>query len=180
MMTGDSMIRLCVFPACLLVAAAAGGCGAGDWSLRTKAPAVSEPQAVPGPIDLLLPKSIKVHPFTGRTFDEAGGVSGIDVRIQAIDHYGDPTKAFGNFRFEIYQFLPNHLDPKGKRLATWDESLLDPKKNLLHWEKMTQMYDFKLQWDEPIPVGRRLVLLVTFDSPFTDRMTDQREFVSGQ
>jgi len=165
---------------CLLALSVVGGCGRQDWSLQTKAPTGEGLRPVPSPIDLMLPKSIRIHPFTGRMFDEAGGVSGIDVRIEAIDHYGDATKAFGNYRFEIYRFVPNSLDPKGKRLATWDEALLDPKKNLLHWDKMTRMYVFKLQWDRPIPVGQRVVLLVTFDSPFTPRLSDERQFVSGQ
>ena len=156
------------------------GCNSGKWGFGTKSPVSREPQEIPQPISLLLPKSVRVHPFTGRTFDEAGGISGIDVRIEAIDAYGDATKAFGSFRFEMYRFMPNSLDPKGDMIATWDEDLLDPTKNLLHWDKTTRLYTFKLQWDQPVPVGRRLVLVATFDSPFTERLADQWEFVSGQ
>jgi len=156
------------------------GCNSDGWRFGTKSPISREKQEIPQPISLLLPKSIRVHPFTGRTFDEAGGISGIDVRIEALDAYGDATKAFGDFRFEMYHHVANSLDPKGAMIAIWEESLLEPKKNLLHWDKTTRLYTFKLQWDRPVPVGKRLVLVASFDSPFTERLTDQWEFVSGQ
>jgi len=139
-------------------------------------------QSVPEPLHLLLPHEVRIHPFTGtRTFDEAGGVRGLDVRVEAKDAYGDMTKAFGDFRFELYAFRANSPDPKGRRLMVWRESLLDPKDNLMHWGGMVaRRYQFRLQWDQPIPVGRKLVLTVTFTSPFTERLTDEHVFVSGQ
>ncbi len=169
-----------------LLAVLVCGCKGRKWSLRgwnsgTKASPAEPRQAVPKPINLILPRSIRIHPFTGtRTFDEAGGIKGIDVRIEARDAYGDAAKAFGSFRFEMYEFVPNSLDPKGNRIATWQEDLLKPKKNLLHWDKITRTYEFKLQWNQPIPVGRRFVLLAFFSSPFTERFSDERIFISGQ
>jgi len=167
---------------CMLgLIATACGCGDAGWGFGFKQSAAAPPQAVPAPIDLLLPKTIRIHPFTQtRVFDEAGGIKGVDVRIEAVDAYGDATKAFGDFRFEMYDFVTNSLDPKGKRIATWNESLLEPKRNLLHWDKITRTYEFKLQWDRPIPVGKRYVLVAVFSSPFTRRIIDERVFVSGQ
>ena len=165
----------------LLASAVLGGCGSEGWNVGFKSHAAAKSQAVPEPISFLLPKTIRIHPFTGtRTFDEAGGVRGIDVRIEAADSYGDATKAFGDFRFELYQFQPNSPDPKGRRIATWQVPLLEPKANLVHWDSITRTYEFKLQWDEPIPVGERFVLVCVFSSPFTERRFAQRVFVSGQ
>jgi len=136
---------------------------------------------IPRPINLLLPREIKLHPFTGtRTFDAAGGIRGIDVRVQALDAYGDATKAFGEFRFELFEFVPNRPDPKGNRVNLWNNDLLDPKVNLVHWDPITRTYAFKLQWFNGIPVGERFVLTVTFASPYTDRLFDERVFVSGE
>lgn len=157
------------------------GCDFQSWRFGTKGSDQRVLQPVPEPIDLMLPRDIRIHPFTGmRTFDETGGIKGIDVRIETVDAYGDAAKAFGNFRFEMYEFLPNSIDPKGKRIATWEEALLKSKKNLLHWDKITRTYKFKLQWDKPIPIGKRFVLVVIFSSPFTERMFTERVFVSGQ
>jgi len=137
--------------------------------------------AVPRPISLTLPKQIAIHPFTGiRLFDESGGIKGVDVRIQALDASGDSTKAFGDFRFELYVFRPNSLDPRGERLAVWEVPVADPKINSLHWDNITRAYKFKLQWEQPIPVGKQYVLAAVFSSAFTERLMAQRVFVAGQ
>ena len=161
----------------------AGGCSGGPgWSVSGARP---EPAAegsvkIPPPVNYLLPKSVNIHPFTGmRTFDEAGGIRGIDVRVEAKDAFGDATKAFGKFIFQLYQFLPQNPNPKGKLIMTWEEEMLDPQKNLLHWN-IHRTYEFKLLWDSPIPVGQKFVLEVIFSSPFTQRLTAERVFVSGQ
>ena len=152
-----------------------------NLSVLPKGSDESETRKVPPPIDLLLPHKISVHPFTGtRTFDQAGGARGFDVRIEATDSFGDPTKAFGDFRFELYDYRPFSPDPKGTKIATWRESLLEPKRNLQHWDNIAKRYQFKLQWGQPIPAGQRFVLVATFTSPFTGRLFDQHIFVSGE
>lgn len=136
---------------------------------------------VPQPIDMLLPKEISIHPFTGtRVFDEQGGIKGMDVRIEAKDSFGDATKAFGQFRFEMYDFRPQNPDPKGAMLASWDVNLIEPKDNLVHWDNITRTYQFKLQWAKPMAVGRWFVLVAVFSSPYHERLFAQREFISGQ
>jgi hypothetical protein len=136
---------------------------------------------VPSPINLLLPQRIHIHPFTGmKTFDAAGGVKGIDVRVEALDAYGDATKAFGDFRFELYAFRPQNPDPKGRLIASWSEPLLDPKVNALHWWNVSRTYVFKLQCEQPIAIGQQYVLLATFSSPYSDRKFAQRVITAGQ
>ena len=170
-----------------LVLAASAGCDGEKFAF--KAPWITRPQTnanaaksrVPEPIHLLLPQAIRVQPFTGtRTFDETGGIKGVDVLIKAIDAYGDSTKAFGKFQFALHEYRPGDPNPKGPRIATWQEDLLEPKKNLLHWNRIHQAYEFKLQWYRPIPIGRKFLLAVSFSSPFTERKFAERHFVSGQ
>ncbi len=162
---------------CLAAVIAAVSVLAGCTNLQKS----SVQQPVPSPISLLLPCEIRIHPFTGaRTFDEAGGIKGIDVRIEAVDTYGDSTKAFGDFRFELYAYKLNSSDPKGDRITAWAVSLMEPKDNLMHWDNITRTYEFKLQWDKPIDVGQRFVLVAVFASPFTERLFTERVFISGQ
>lgn len=135
---------------------------------------------VPPPLHLLLPAAIDIHPFTGtRTFDAEGGVKGIEVRVTPRDAYGDATKAFGTFRFELYEFHANRADPKGERRAFWDVSVMDPKVNRVHWD-VSLTYKFRLEWDQAIPVGRRFVLVAIFSSPFTKRLFAERKFIAGE
>jgi len=171
----------------LLAAMGAPGCDNGRLASKPPwdTPAAPRPEQggtpVPAPLNLLLPKAISIHPFTGtRTFDQTGGVRGIDVRITALDAYGDATKAFGKFHFALHEYRPNSPDPKGERIYTWEEDLLKPQKNLLHWDRITRTYEFKLQWYRPIEVGKRFLLIVSFSSPFTERKFAERVFVSGE
>lgn len=171
-----------------LLAACLGGCQDGKLNMPSAWPATAAAphgevgaQQVPAPVNLLLPKAIRIHPFTGtRTFDQAGGVKGIDVRVEALDGFNDPTKAFGQFNFALHQYVQGNPDPKGKRIATWEENLLEPGKNIQHWDSITRTYEFKLQWYHAIPVGSRFVLSVSFTSPFSERKFAEHIFVSGQ
>jgi len=138
---------------------------------------------VPQPVNLLLPKSVRIHPFTiTRTFDQSGGIRGVDVRIEAFNAFHEATKAFGSFRFEVYTHKQNSQEPKGSLRGIWEiePSLLDPRENLRYWNRHQQMYEFKLQWDKPIPVGQKFVLVAVFTSPFTQRLRSERIFTSGE
>lgn len=153
-----------------------------SWSNPTSTGQSTEiTQQVPKPINLTLPKSIHIHPFTGmRSFEESGKDKGLDVRIEAMDSAGDTTKAFGDFRFELYFFRPVAADPKGNKIATWEVSLSDPKKNAVHWDNITRAYKFKLQWNQPYKASDRFVLAAIFTSPFTGRLFNERVIVAGQ
>ena len=170
------LFRLLLLPAAAAAAGAALGCSGGV--LREPAPGETE---VPYPVNLLLPQELAIHPFTGtKDFDEAGGAKGIDVQIEFKDAFGDSGKAFGTFRFELYTFRADSPDPKGERITFWEVSLMDPKTNLLHWKSFAQRYQFKLEWQRTLPVGRRYALAVTYSSPYSTRLEDERIFVVGQ
>lgn len=168
--------------AIVLGAALLAGCGGGGMSMTAAGGTGGVVvQKVPEPLHLLLPDSIRIHPFTGtRTFDEQGGIKGIEVRVEALDAYGDPTKAFGDWHFSLHAWQAGVADNRGKQVATWEEPLLTAQKNLLHWDSITRTYKFKLQWYKPIAVGHKFILTATFSSPFTERKFAQREFVAGQ
>jgi hypothetical protein len=140
---------------------------------------------IPKPINMLLPQQVRIHSFTGsRVFGAEGGVTGIDVRVEALDGFGDATKAFGRFRFELFHYQADSANPKGLRIAVWnsekDLDLTDVERNRQHWNSIFRTYQFKLGWTENIPIGKKFVLVTTFESPFTERLTDERVFVSGQ
>jgi hypothetical protein len=168
----------------LALAGALAPSGCKNGALAPSGPeAASQPAAarrVPAPLDLLLPKAIRIHPFTAmRVLEEAGGVTGVDARVEALDGYGDSGKAFGKFRFELYSFRPNNPDPKGERLGVWSADVEKPRVNRDHWNKVHRTYQFKLRWGQPIPAGQRFVLLAVFESRFTGRLFDERVFIAG-
>jgi len=153
-----------------LLAGVCAGCGPD----RAKEP-------VPYPVSLLLPKSVHFHSFTKtRIFDEKGGIRGIEAWVTLRDAYGDPTKAFGELRFELYEFRPGNPNRRGGRKAHWAVSIMDPRANRVHWNDASLAYTCRLRWDESIPVGQHFVLAVTFSSPFTERLFAERELVAGE
>ena len=156
-----------------------GGAGCDVGLVRAKGRATTAAQKVPSPINLLLPKALNIHPFT-QTATFNPGNSGIHARIQARDAYGDPTKAFGDFRFELYNFRSYHQDKKGAKIAGWEVSISDPKQNLTHWDRHTRSYEFKLGGQRELPTGKKVVLVVIFSSRFTPRITAEREITAGE
>lgn len=169
--------RACLFAALAAAAAVIGGCEGLQWPASRPA----RPQVVPEALEVLLPKQIRIQEFTGtREFGQAGGIKGIDVRIEAKDGYGDTTKALGMFHFELFHYKPNSPDPRGGRIAVWTVNVEDPKLNRRYWNDIHRIYQFKLGWDEPIPIGRKFVLTAAFESKFTERLFHQRAFVSGE
>jgi hypothetical protein len=133
----------------------------------------------------LLPREIRLHPFTGtRTFDPAGGLRGVEARVEVINHLGEPTNAFGNFLFMLYAFRPHEADPRGQRLDAWAIELAGTKENLQYWDSLSRTYKFPLVLREPLPVGKQAVLEVYFQDPAqpasAPRLYDRRVFVSGE
>ncbi len=131
---------------------------------------------VPEPIDLMLPRKVRIDPFSDvrRAAVQADG--GVDVLIEATDSFGDATKAFGTFRFELYAFRANNTDPKGRLLTTWEVPVIDPKTNIVHWDGISRKYRFRLKWGKDIAAGQPFVLAVVFSSPFTQRLMDEHKF----
>jgi hypothetical protein len=142
----------------LLAAACAGGCAD-----ATPPPGGIE---IKPPLSLMLPHTIRVHPFTGLRTLEAG-VRGLDVRMEALDAYEDTTKAFGTFRFELYEFKPYSSNRKGALIESWEVDLMNSRENVIRWDPITRSYRFKLGLNESVPAGRRLVLAVSFESPYS-------------
>lgn len=132
-------------------------------------------QAVPYPINLQLPKEIKIHPaIKYKIIDQAKGTKIIEVFVEAVDSDGDPTKAYGKFAFQLC--LPGSNQGA---IATWDSGmdLTSQDKNRQHWDKIKQKYAFRLNIDQQLPAGRQLVLVATYTSDFTPRLTSEANFV---
>jgi len=143
---------------------------AGCDGISPKGGNVETCEKVPDPISLLLPQKISIHPFTQTaTFED--GKQGLHMRIQFTDFFGDPTKAFGDLRFELYEFKPYQQHKRGDQLDIWDEYISDPDKNMIHWDSHTRSYEFRLASKNPILPGQKFILVVYFNSRFTPRMT---------
>jgi hypothetical protein len=157
----------------LPLAAGVLGCTGDEGWVRPTGSGARAVDQVPHPINLLLPKQVEIHPFT-RIARFGDGTGGVHARVKALDAFGAETRAFGKFRFELYEIRRQSLQRKGRRLADWEVNLAEPDLNLLHWDRHTRSYEFKLAWDHTLPAGRDVLLTVSFTSRFTTRLNDER------
>ncbi len=138
------------------------------------------PVGGPAVNEMLLPETIQISGQTGwRQLGEAGGVQGIEAQIEAIDQFGERTKASGTFQFELYTHRDHQADPRGKRIAFWAVDLTTVEPNVEYWDRLFRAYRFPLSWDKPIPTGRKVVLQVRFSTPGGKRLFAHRVLVSG-
>ena len=139
---------------------------------------VSSGGTVPPPLEQYLPSSLKIHSFTEMR-ELKNGRFGIDAYIQAVDPWGEPTKAFGNFRMELYEFRKFHHEKKGKPVEAWPPvQISKPGRNQEYWDHHTRSYHFRLGMVNRIPPGRRMVLQVSYQGQFTERLIVENVIVS--
>ncbi|MEK6676362.1 MAG: hypothetical protein AABZ47_11995 [Planctomycetota bacterium] len=127
-------------------------------------------------LSLLMPQRIQiVEPFTRvRSFDDDDSLDGIELLVQAVNALDDPgLMVVGNIRVELYEYLPASGEPRGRLLEHWDVDLSTAKDQKVFWNKMTQMYEFRMAVDPTlIPPAEQYVLGVTYTSPLGEHLTD--------
>lgn len=128
-------------------------------------------------IGLLMPERIQiVEPFTRvHAVDDEGRPTSVELFVQGINRLDDPGLMIaGHVRVELYEFQPASGQPRGKLLEHWNIDLSNVKQQRLFWNRITQMYEFRLGVDpDRIPRAEKYVLSVTYGSPLGDRLTDE-------
>ncbi len=126
---------------------------------------------------LLMPSRVEiVEPFTRvKSFDQDNIPDGIELLLQAVNALDNPGLMIaGKVRVELFEYVPASADQKGRRLDHWSIELSTPAHQRRFWNPLTQMYEFRLRVDpEVIPRADKYVLLVTYDSPLGERLTDE-------
>ncbi len=144
-------------------------------------PVLPEPEGGIGPVPpwvtMLAPKSLVIGFFTqSKDFDGRPGDDGIEVRLQPIDQFGDPTKAVGAYRVEIFMYQYKTLEKRGRRLGHWFVSVLDAGSNRKYYDPIDRSYVFPLLWGEPLPPGLMVIVQATYYPPggFEEKLIAQR------
>ncbi len=126
---------------------------------------------------MLMPSRIEiVEPFTGvKSFDDDNTPDGIELLLQAVNSLDNPgLMIVGNVNVELYEHVPASADNRGALLEHWDIELSTAKHQRTYWNQLTQMYEFKLGVDPArIPNKGKYVLVVTYNSPLGDHLSDQ-------
>jgi len=133
---------------------------------------------------MFAPASLVIGFFTrSRNFGGgAAGDEGLEVRVQPLDQFGDPTKAVGSFRIEVFQYRVRSGEKKGDRLGHWVVNVLDVETNRKYYDPVDRCYVFPLLWDSPIEPGAQVVVQATYTPPggFQEKLFAQRVIRIGQ
>ena len=104
---------------------------------------------------LLMPSRVEiVEPFTRvKSFDGDAMPDGIELLLRAVNSLDNPgLMIVGDVRVELFEYVPASADRN----------------------QLTQMYEFRLGIDPAvIPLSEKYVLMVTYNSPLGDRLTDE-------
>ncbi len=122
------------------------------------------------PVKIRIHSFTKVKPLFGSTIP-----NGIEVWVEPLDRFGDVVKFVGEVRFELYTYRPASPDPKGEQIEFWEVRIGSPEEQQRYWDKVARMYVFPLGWDYAPPPGRKYILVVTYSSPYDERLMDEYE-----
>ena len=151
----SSLLALCI------VALVAPGCS------PLAHPRTADEQAMFGSI------SFRIHPAFTQIKDWTGDnkPDGIEAILEFEDQFGEPTRAAGTVRFELYTFRAAEPDHRGQRLATWAASLGGHDDQVAHWDRAARGYSFQLGYPT-IHLDHAYILSAQFDRPGS-RLFDQ-------
>ncbi len=123
-------------------------------------------------LSLLMPKRIEiVEPFTNvKSFDGDATPDGIELLLQAVNSLDNPGQMIvGDMRFELYEYVPASGDRRGRRLEYWDLALVTEVAQRNHWNRVTQMYEFRSVTSVALtPTLRNLSLSLTISQSSTN------------
>jgi hypothetical protein len=131
---------------------------------------------------MFAPKSLVIGFFTeSKDFSGAGTPEGIEVRVQPIDQFGDPTKAIGSYRIEVFEYHPRSGEKRGPRLGHWFVPVLDVESNRKYYVSVDRSYVFPLLWEKPIAKGTSVIVQATYYPPagFQEKLFAQRVIKIG-
>ncbi|HEX4796198.1 MAG TPA: hypothetical protein VH370_20585 [Humisphaera sp.] len=120
------------------------------------------------------PSSMRIHPAFTQVKDWTGDSKpdGIEVVLEMQDQFGEPTRAAGILRFELWTFREAAAERRGTQLAQpWIFQLNTRSEQNAHWNPVERGYTFQLPFDK-ISADRRYVLTAQFDRP-EGRLFDQ-------
>ncbi len=141
-------------------AAVVGGCV--DWRLGSDA--ADNEAAPPEDVWTIRPERMRVYPSTRLVVEDGKPV--LEARIEFTDAAGDPTKAVGDLRFELYPLVgTGERRRRGDLLYRWRVRMFTLEENRTFYDPITRAYLFRLRMDDPLAVGNPLQLNVTYLPP---------------
>jgi hypothetical protein len=112
------------------------------------------------------PHKLRIHPiFTQvKDFDGDKTPDGIDVVVELLDNYDEPTRGKGTMLFELWTYRKHQADNLGDRVCEpWRATLLNRAEQDEHWSKALRAYSIPLKVPK-IDATREYVLTASFET----------------
>jgi hypothetical protein len=126
--------------------------------------------------------AMRIHPiFTQvKSWSGTDKPDGIEVMLEFQDPFGDPTKASGIVRFELYEYRKGNPEMRGTRVTNpWVGSLASYDDQRARWNRVSRTYAFQLAYPQ-ISTGQTYVLIATFKPTGEGRRLEARVVLPGQ
>ena len=126
--------------------------------------------------------AMRIHPIFTQVKNWTGGdkPDGIDVMLEFQDPFGDPTKASGIVRFELYEYRKGYPEMRGQRTTNpWIGSLASYDDQRARWNRVSRTYSFQLAYSQ-ITTKRSYVLVATFKPTGDGRRLEARVVLPGE
>jgi hypothetical protein len=133
------------------------------------------PRVAPAKPSMFAPAAMRLHPTFTQVMDtnNDGVADSIEAEVEFTDKFGDPTKAEGQFMFELFSFRQDNPDPRGSRLVNpFVASIVTPAEQESRWNRTTRTYSFRLA-TPAVGTRNHFVLTASFVSSSGKRFTDR-------
>jgi len=117
---------------------------------------------------VIKPAELRVYPST--RFVRWEGELVLEARIEFVDELGDPIKAVGVLRFEVFRADRAGAIVDAKQLFMWDQTLLTKEENETYYDPVTRAYLFRLGVDRIPSELQHVVLRVQYTDPAGERL----------
>ncbi len=128
-------------------------------------PAINESPEPPGQPAVYWtpePTSIRVYPST--RFIQESGRAILEARFELFDQMGDPMKAAGTFRIELYSVDESLGSAPQRLLYTWNAETMTLAQQREHYDPITRGYLFRLGVDN-LRIAKQATLLKVAFTP---------------
>ena len=132
------------------------------------------PKPVPPPA-LLQPVTIKIHDSSTVVRKEGGGdFDGLIVACEVRDRFGDPVKAWGLIRFEVYSYARSQPGNKGPRVGFWSVPIDSLEAIQQYWDSIFGVYRFNLRWTRQVKLRERFIVEAMLTTKEAEQLSDSQ------
>jgi len=105
-------------------------------------------------------------------FDNDDAADGLELSVRSVNIFGDPVLAGGSLRVELFAYRPASGEPAGHKVRQWDVALHTADSQRRYWNRVTSLYELRLEAAEGIDPVEKYLVRLTYANPLSERITE--------